>query len=173
MALVDERSRWAKWMWASTAIWMKDVADDLNLPLLVEGVDDRQKKNVEASHVELRLVGPFIYELSKMYYEVFMPINLLIVDHMTGDSNDAYRLQEWCGKFQSVMDLPIPIYRYGQDAEDDGTLLDCLRVKKTKDGGVRIIHFGQLARMGTLDIDIREAAVDALFYCNLNPLREK
>ncbi len=171
MAFVDERPRWPKWIWASVAKHMKAVADELSLPLLVEGIDDRQPKNIRASHAELRINGPFIFELSKEYYIVQAPINILLVDFMVGDSTNAYRLQEWAGKFQSVMDLPIPVYRYGQDPEDDGTLLECLRIRRTRDGGVRVIHFGQVARMGTLDTEIRETAVDGLFEMNLNPLR--
>ena len=169
--VVDERSRWMKWIWASVASKIKIVANSMNLPLLVEGIDDRQPKNVRASHAELRINGPFIYELSHNYYEVLAPINILLVDYMVGDSSDAYRLQYWAGTFQATMDLPIPIYRYGQDQEDDGTLVACLRVRKTRDGGVRIIHFGQVARMGTLDTNIRETAIDALFYMNIHPTR--
>ena len=171
MAFVDERPYWPKWIWASVAKYMKGVSDSLNLQLLVEGIDDRQSKNVRASHAELRINGPFIFELSKEYYIVQVPINILLVDFMVGDGTNAYRLQKWAGKFQSVMDFPIPVYRYGQDLPDDGTLLECLRVKRTRDGGVRVIHFGQVARMGTLDAAIRETAVDGLFEMNLNPLR--
>ncbi len=171
MAIIDERPQWARWIWASTAMWIKTIADDLSLPLLVEGIDDRQKKNVEASHAELRLNGPFIFESSHRYYQVQMPINILLVDYMTGDGLDAYRLQRWAGRFQSVMDLPIPIYRYGSGIDDDESLVDCLRVRRTRDGGVRIIHFGQVARMGTLDTSIRETAIDGLFECYLDPFR--
>jgi hypothetical protein len=171
MATIDERSQWARWIWASTAKAVKTIADTLSLPLLVEGIDDRQKKNVEASHAELRLNGPFIFELSNRYYQVQMPINILLVDYMVGDSSDAYRLQRWAGTFQAALDLPISVYRYGTGTNDDESLVDCLRVRRTRDGGVRIIHFGQVARMGTLDTSIRETAIDGLFEMNLNPLR--
>ena len=169
--VIDERSRWMKWIWASVAKHTKAVSNNMNLPLLVEGIDDRQPKNVQASHAELRINGPFIYELSHDYYEVLVPINILLVDYMVGDSSDAYRLQTWAGTFQATMDEPIPIYRYGQDAVDDGTFLECLRVRKTRDGGIRIIHFGQVARMGTLDTNIRETAVDGMFAMYLAPTR--
>ena len=48
MAFVDERPYWPKWIWASVAKYMKGVSDSLNLQLLVEGIDDRQSKNVRA-----------------------------------------------------------------------------------------------------------------------------
>jgi len=168
---IDERPRWMKWIWASVAAHIKIVSDSMSLPLLVEGIDDRQPKNVRASHAELRINGPFIFELSHDYYEVLVPINILLVDYMVGDSLDAYRLQTWAGTFQATMDLPLPIYRYGQDPEDDGTFLECLKVRKTRDGGIRIIHFGQVARMGTLDTDIRETAIDGMFAMYLAPTR--
>jgi len=166
----DERKRWTKWIWSSVAMHMKPVADELGLPLLVEGIDDRQGKNVEASHAELRINGPFIFEDSKDYYQIQAPINVLLMDFMTGDSSNAYRLQVWAGMFQAIMDMPIPVYRYGQDPEDDGTFLEFLRVKKTRDGGVRVIHFGQVARMGTLDTALRESAVDGLYEMYLSPM---
>jgi hypothetical protein len=168
---IDERPRWGKWIWSSTANLMKTTANSLSLPLIVEGIDDRQPENLRASHAELRLNGPFIFEISAGIYQVQMPINILLVDYMQGDDNDAYRLQEWAGAFQAIMDKPIPIYRHGQDPEDDGSFLECLRVKKTRDGGVRVIHFGQISRMGTSDTLIRESAVDGMFEMLLNPTR--
>lgn len=169
--MTDERSRWCKWIWASTANAMSTITTSLGIPLLVEGIDTRQPENIRASHAELRLNGPFYYEVSKDCYQLQMPINVLLIDYMTGDETDAYRIQKWAGIFQSVMDKPIAIYRFGQDTEDDGSFLECLRVKRTRDGGVRIVHFGQVGRTGTVDTTIRETAIDGLFEMYLKPTR--
>jgi hypothetical protein len=169
---INERKYWPKWIWASVAEHMRPVALGLSIPLLTEGIDDRQDSKVEASHAELRINGPFIYEVNNDWYQVLVPINVLLMDYMIGDDANSYRMQEWAGKFMEVMDDPIPIYRYGQTAVvDDGSYLGCLRVKRTKDGGVRVVHFGQVGRTGTVDVLIRESAVDALFEMYLKPTK--
>jgi len=57
MAIPDPN--WPRWIAASVSDHFKDVADDIELPLLVEGVDEREVDKIRAmNHFELRIHGP-------------------------------------------------------------------------------------------------------------------
>jgi len=153
----------ARWILASIADHFQSVASGLSLPYFVDGIDERDESTMRASHVELRVTGPFIKEVSNNYFMVDVYINFYLTKQMAIAGADAYDIIRWAGKFQDVMLLPVPIYKFGSGAGDDGSLVGCLVVKKGKNEAVRIYHYGQISK----DDRVRQSEVDALFGMEL------
>ena len=154
----------ARWVVASISVYVKNIADGLNLPLLVEGVDERDPDTMREDHAELRFSGPFVREVSHGCWRTWTDINILVTDRMMMSQEDAYGIVRWGAKFQQAMTSRIPVYKYGPDAVDDGTLIDCLTHRKGRVESVRLIHFGQISR----EDRIRQAVVDGRYEMYLN-----
>lgn len=150
----------ARWIFQSVAKHFQSVANGISLPYFVEGVDERTVEEMRVSHVELRLTGPNLKEISNGYFHVDTVINFLFTKNMDEVSADAFDLIQWTGVFANVMLEPIPIYKKGTGAEDDGTLVGCLQVKDGKNDAVRVYHFGQLDK----DTRVRQSEIDAVFF---------
>jgi len=159
---VDENL--ARWTFQSIVKHFVDTANGLSLPYFVEGIDERSDADMRANHVELRITGPEVKEISNGYYHVSAVINFLFTEQMDIDGADAYTIQRWVGKFASDMMEPVPIYRLGTGADDDQSLVGCLRVDKGKNEKVRIFHFGQVKP----DTRERLAVCDAVFSMELH-----
>ena len=70
---------WARWVFASLATLLKGVAEDCNLPVIVEGLDERTTAFMEATdRVEIRITGPFTRDLSRNYYELSVDANAVL-----------------------------------------------------------------------------------------------
>lgn len=150
----------ARWIFASIAKHFESTAAGLSLPYFVEGVDERTDDQMRADHVELRVTGPFIKEVSHNYWTVDVAVNFLFTSQMTIGGADAYNIQRWCGVFQDAMLDPIPIYQFG---DSPTTLIGCLVDKNGSADAVRVYHFGQLDK----DNRIRQSEVDALYGMTL------
>ena len=149
----------ARWVFASISVFFKNIADGLNLPLLVEGVDERESEVVLADHAELRLTGPFIREVSNGMWRTWTDINILLTDRMMMSVEDAYGIARWAGKFEQAMTERIPIYKYGTDAGDDQSLIGCLTQRKGTSESIKLVYFGQISR----EDRIRQAVVDGRY----------
>ena len=58
---------WPRWIFASTADYFKQAADGIELPILIEGIDEREAEKVRANdHVEFRINGPAVALHSRM-----------------------------------------------------------------------------------------------------------
>jgi hypothetical protein len=146
----------ARWIFSSVAAHFEPVSAGLLLPYYVEGVDERSEDIVRDSRTELRITGPFIREMGPSDYRVDVTVNILLTQQMAIVGADAYSIVGWAGRFQRSMLSGIPIYKFGDGADDDGTLIDCLRVAgPTKE--VKIFHFGQISNTDRL----RQSEVDA------------
>jgi surface protein len=148
-----------RWIFQSIASHFQSVAADLSLPFLVEGIDERSDETMHSDHVELRVTGPTVKEISRDYYDTDTVINFLFTKAMDPVDTNAYDLIQWTGAFASAMLLPIPIYKKGSGPDDDGSFISCLRIAKGKKEAARIYHFGQLDK----DTPVRQSEVDAVF----------
>jgi len=157
---------WPRWIFSSLAVHFKNVADGLNLPILVEGIDEREPEKMLVDRCELRVNGPYIREISSKYWRLWININILMTDYMEGQGENTFKLFNWGGAFLEAMELPIPIYRFGPDTGgvDDQSLLGCLTEMRGKNESIKLIHFGQIGRTER----IRQAAVDGKFEMYLN-----
>jgi len=154
----------ARWVFASIADYFSTIVTGINLPLLVEGVDERESEKMRGDHAELRVNGPFVRELSKNYWRIWVDINILLTNMMSMSQENAYDIAQWGGTFQEAMLKPIPIYKYGSNPSDDESLIGCLTLRKSKGDSVRLIHFGQISR----EDRIRQAAVDGRYEMYLS-----
>jgi hypothetical protein len=149
----------ARWVFASISVYFKNIADGLSLPLLVEGIDEREPDTMREDHVELRVSGPFVREVSHGCWRTWTDINILLTCRMMMSQEDAYDIMRWGGEFEQAMTERIPIYKYGPDAGDDSTLIGCLTHRKGKAESIRLIHFGQISRVDR----VRQAVVDGRY----------
>jgi hypothetical protein len=155
---------WSRWIFASVAVYFNAViATNLKLPLLTEGVDDRESKKMHYNHAELRVNGPFIIEPSRNYYILSVDINVLFTELMDDHKDNAYDLFTWCGAVQTAMDGPINIYRYGSEEGDDSGWVGCLVTRRGRYDSNRVLHFGQISRVDR----IRQSEVDGRFKMEL------
>lgn len=154
----------ARWIFQSIAKHFVATANGISLPYFVEGIDERSEDDMRVSHVELRVTGPEVKELSNGYYHIKVVINFLFTKEMEMSGADAFDLIQWTGVFAQAMMAPIPIYKKGTGDDDDGSLVGCLRTGKGKNEMVRIFHFGQIKP----DTRVRISEVDAVFSMDLS-----
>jgi hypothetical protein len=147
-----------RWLFASIADHFRVIAAANNIPYFVEGIDERSDADMQASHAELRVTGPATKEESNGYYRLDVTINFMLTSFMDMVGN-AYELVQWGGILQEEMLAPIPIYKYGNESQDTGALLGCLRVKSAQRNKVQLYHFGQ---MNTTD-RVRQSELDAVY----------
>jgi hypothetical protein len=165
MALKD----WARWIFASVADYLKSVATERQLPVLVEHLDERTEAFMQASdRAEIRITGPFIQELSRGYWQVFVDVNVLLTSRY--DGSDAYSILKHAGAFQAAMDLPIGVWNFGSEpgdyVEGDPTtqhFLGCLVPRPGRNSLVRVLNFGQIALVDK----IKQTEVDARYMMEL------
>jgi len=154
---------WARWIMASVAVYFKSVTDTLKLPLLTEGVDDREPEKLHYNHAELRVNGPFIIEPSHNYYILNVDINVLLTELMGAAKDNAYDIVTWCGVIQAAMAGPIDVFRYGSEEGDDQEWIGCLVPRQGRYDSNRTLHFGQISRVDR----VRQSEVDGRFKMEL------
>lgn len=156
---------WARWIFASVADYLKQVALDNAIAVIVEGNDERDKAFMQSSdRAEIRVTGPYAQEISHGCFRLWVDVNVLLTSRMDGAQKNAYTLQTNAGLFQEAMDHTISVYRFGTGADDDQSHLGCLSPRSGKNDSVRVIHFGQVNETDKL----RQAAVDARYVMYLN-----
>lgn len=159
---------WNRWLISSVVDhFITKVATPLSLPLLVEGLDDRDSAFEQSpDRAELRYSGPFTQELSKRYWRIWFDVNILVTSNMDGAEKNRYTLDINTGKFHEFADTCIPIFRHGdiaQSVENDGTQLGILSPRSGKNDSVRSISFGQVNKVDR----IKQTQVDARYFMNL------
>jgi hypothetical protein len=152
---------WPRWIMASVAKYFSDTALTIPLPLLVDGIDEREEEQLHYDHAELRVSGPHPTELSKDYFKLLVDINVLLTELM--DRPNAYDLQTWCGIMAKAMEGPINIYKYGNETGDDSSWVFCLTPFNSRIEPNRILHFGQLGKIDR----IRQSMIDGHFIVYL------
>lgn len=154
---------WPRWIMASVADYFDTVITGIPLPLLTEGVDEREPEKMHYNHAELRVSGPFIMEPSHNYYILNVDINVLLTEIMGMSHDNAYDIATWCGIIQAAMDGPINIYRYGKEEGDDQQWIGCLVPRRGRYDSNKVLHFGQINRVDR----VRQSVVDGRFKMEL------
>ena len=155
---------WARWIFASLATYLKQVATVNEIEALIEGVDDRTDAIMSApDHVEIAITGPFCREMSRNYYELRVGVRLLVQSRMDNPPKNRYSPQRIAGIYHEAMDAVIAVYRYGDNSEDDQSLLGCLSPAKGRNDALRVFHFGQMTPTGRL----RQSMVDCWYVMEL------
>jgi len=155
---------WTRWIFASLATYLKQVAEDNDIEALIEGVDDRTDAIMNATeHVEIAITGPFSREMSRNYYELKVGVRVLIQSRMDNPPKNRYSPQRIAGIYHEAMDAVIAVYRYGTDSEDDRLLLGCLSPARGRNDALRVFHFGQMTPTDRL----RQSMVDCWYVMEL------
>lgn len=162
---------WARWIFASVADYLKEVADAHQIPTLVEGLDDRTDAYMQSTNrAEVRVNGPYTQEVSQGYFRVWVDVNVLLTSRMDGNKN-GYDIQRLAGIFQSAMHDQIPVFNYGnqpgdfvEDLPDSLRHLGCLSPRAGPNDSVKVLHFGQIEKTDR----IKQSAVDARYVMYLN-----
>lgn len=150
---------WARWIFASIAKNLNDVATANDIPAIVEGIDDDTDSDTEATdHVEIRISGPFTKKLQGEY-QIQMDVNVLLTSRFDGRKKNRHAILTNAGIFHEAMDQAILIYKYGVSVGDDNSYLGCLVPRSGKSGIVRVIHFGKIDPTDK----VRQSVVDARY----------
>jgi hypothetical protein len=156
---------WSRWIFASLAKYLKEVATAHEIPALVEGVDDRTDAVMEApTHVEIGITGPFSREASRGYYILRVGVRVLVQSRMDNPPSNRYTPQQIAGYYHEALDAVIAVYRYGNGADDDDSQLGCLSPLNGKNDAVKVHHFGQLSPTDRL----RQSMVDCWYEMELS-----
>ena len=133
---------WARWIRASITKWFDDhrQATSPNSYLFFEGQD--RDETVRPDWAELRLMGPWMLELSKDYWMFDMRVNLFIACAI--DKDDLYKIQRIQGIYAPIFANTIPVFRLGDGEFDDGTLMECLQLSVERNDMIQILNFGMV-----------------------------
>lgn len=150
---------WPRWIFASAS---KHFVNSLTCPefkIFVEGTD-RNTEDLGQAHVEFRMDGPRIRLLHKKEHKVWFAINILYKVSM--DDEDFHRKHDIVGKIvQAFVDF-LPLFRYGDGANDDSGKFGCA-ILRDRPTGVQVNHFGQIDK----DIRVEQGTVEGHYVAYL------
>lgn len=135
------KEHWPRWVFASISKHFSDQFQAAGVPLFVEG-DDRDTAQLQ-DFAEFRMDGPRIRELSKGYFRLYVPVNILV--HSSMNDQSTHRLHTTLGKALEAFSDSITVFKLGADPViDDGTSLVCMVQMREKLDELRVNHFGQV-----------------------------
>jgi hypothetical protein len=126
-----------RWVYASGAKHFSAIAARKGIPIYIEG-DNRNTHDL-SEYVEFRMDGPLIQIPAKGERYEFFDINVLA---SITQGRNLYRPQEVVGAIASGMTLTIPIYKLGDESQDDGSKIGCLKFRRELDQNIEINQFG-------------------------------
>jgi hypothetical protein len=150
---------WARWIFASVAKHFDESKGDIGL--FIEG-ETRDSANQINEGAELRMNGPFINNPSGGYWVLDVDLNVLIntlIDE--GDSHKSWRM---AGVFINAFKFNIPVYRYGDQPDDDGTFLGCLQLRQDRGDDLVITNLGEISP----DIRMNQMTISAIYKLEIN-----
>lgn len=164
-------SNWARWVFASVVVALKQVATNANLPVLIEHLDDRNKQFQEApDRAEIRVTGPFVQEQGKDYFRIYVDVNVLLISQYGGTNKHGYDILRYAGLFQETMSAVIGVWNYGDqegdydpDDPDSQIFLGCLEPKFGENDMIRVFNLGQTDRT----VKQKESVVDCRYVLYL------
>lgn len=129
---------WIRWIFASMSKFFDSKKGQLNL--YIEGTDKTGRRK-DQEYAEFRMNGPLATEISSHYWRLTFDINVIV--YSTKDS-DSHKIFKDIGQVTQMFCGAIPIYKYGTQQGDDGTLLDCALLQMFEgDSGIRVNQYGQ------------------------------
>jgi hypothetical protein len=139
---------------------LKEVAADAEIPVLVEGLDERTTEFMTATdRCEIRITGPFTKEVSHNYFQIEVLVNVLFVSRYEEQKNQ-YAIMQKIGVFHEAMDGSIAVYKYGSlPGDDQHALVGCLSPIQGRHNAIRVLHFGQITPTDRL----KQSMVDASY----------
>ena len=149
---MNDKRHLTRWIVASVNKWFHEKITPFGLHVFIEGTE-RKTRN-ETDFVEVRIDGPRIKEVSNNCFDIQGEINCLIQSVMREDT--IYDAHTDVGYVTEAFTNSIPIYRYGDGTDDDGSLLGCFKLKTDKSNDLDVSLLG---RVGT-DAPLNRAVVE-------------
>ena len=112
---------WPRWCFASISKHFDDNRQ--GIPLFIEG-QPRDTRALDA-HIELRVDGPEVNELSRGFWRLYFEVNVL-VEWKQNDAN--YHTQHQNVGIVAKIFTCIPVYKYGTNPQDDGSFVGYLKL---------------------------------------------
>lgn len=123
---VDQR--WHRWIYASIAKHLHDIADPIPINLVVEFLDDRTSAWQAASpRAEAQITGPLSKEISKGFHRLWVDVFLTLTS--TRSTNDYVHVDH-SGTLANALDQCILVRDYG-----DTGLLEISVLEPIRDSG--------------------------------------
>jgi hypothetical protein len=144
---------WPRWFFASIS---KHFGDNITEHLLVEG--EPRDTWEKTDFCECRTDGPDFTNLSPKVWLAVVDVNILVQSTI---GSDLHKIHRMVGEVAAAFNLPLIIYKYG----DDNSILACLELVqdvRTKES-INIAHFGRINPHQPL----LQATVGARFKTNL------
>ena len=155
---MSNREHWPRWVFASITKHFVDHFDAAAKVSFVEG--DKRNTALEKKFYEVRMDGPRSRQLSKGYWELFVPVNILIQTTMT---NDTHLHRKQIGVAFSGFADTISILKLGNGPDDDGSFLTCFSLEGNKADPVKINDFGQV----DTTVRLQQATVEGHYIGNI------
>jgi hypothetical protein len=130
---------WPRWLFASVSEHFENNKGALTL--FIEG-QHRKTRDLK-DFAELRVDGPYLTEVCKGVWRIFIEVNVLVQSAM--DDANFHRIHTNVGIIVAAF-TSIPVYKYGTGVDDDESLLGCLTIVSDARGKERIqvSHFGKI-----------------------------
>lgn len=140
-----------KWIQLSALKHFTDNISDLHT--FVEGQERRT--NQESDWCEIRVDGPWLKQLTRIDLEVYFEINVLVSTVI--DPENFAKESINIGKVL-VAFTTFNIYKYGNEVDDDSTLVGCFQMLPRDDLRERL----EIARFGQIDpnLNLLQATVE-------------
>ena len=131
---------WPRWIFASICKHFDDCRGDYDL--FIEG-QFRDAGAPDKDFLELRVDGPYITEINKNYYKLYVEVNVLIQSQM--DNTNYHRIYDDMGKVASMF-TTVNLYKYGTGSEDTQEHFGCLLLLQDTQNRnrIQINNFGQV-----------------------------
>lgn len=144
---MSDKEHWPRWLFASITTHFNDTIKDV--PIYIEGAW-RDTSNVPKL-VEIRVDGPYVTEISRGYYRLYVEVSLLV--QATLNQQDAHILHKLLGKCLDAFTASIKIYKYGSGPADNQDLLGCAKLLNDPDKRERV----QVNNFGIIDRNVNIA----------------
>ena len=114
---------WSKWLHAS--VYNHFSQDDVLNDMKFFTEDMKRDTNRVSEWLEVRIDGPRLEKTGTNNWIMWAEVNLLVSTHK--NSKKLLRHQQNIGSVVAAI-TDIPIYRYGDEDGDDGSLVGCLQL---------------------------------------------
>lgn len=111
--------------------------------------------------VEVRFDGPHTTKLGPTFFKVEVDVNLLI--STSKDETDIYAHSRNIGKAKKAFSQCIPIFRYGDGAEDTQDQIGILSLRQDLDRRLRVNRWGEVDK----DLRLIQGSVDGTYQMEL------
>ena len=97
--------------------------------------------NKESNFTEIKIDGPYMVEMSRNCFNLIVEVNVYAQAQCS--VSDMYNLLKMLGIIQKAFVRCIPVYKYGNGLEDDGTFVGSLILLQEFRQRLVESHFGQ------------------------------